>query len=62
MVHCFPMNGRMGYRTGSPWERHDDSGSPSSDTANQERALAKRYGISQKTVAKWSEAGRQSIQ
>jgi hypothetical protein len=41
-------------------ERHDDRGGPSSDTALSEslRALAKRYGINQATVATWK--GRSS--
>ena len=45
----------MRYGTGSPWERHDDSGDPSSDQHSQAslRQLAKRYGINPKTVAKW---------
>lgn len=36
-------------------ERPNDRGGPSSDTHSQEsvRALAKRYGINPKTVAKW---------
>jgi Brinker DNA-binding domain len=45
----------MRYGTGSARERHHDRGSPSSETDGQEslRALAKRYGVNQKTVAKW---------
>ena len=41
--------------TGSPWERHDDSGDPSRIQHSQAslRQLAKRYGINPKTVAKW---------
>jgi hypothetical protein len=43
----------MRYGPDSSWERHDDRGSPSSDTHSQAslRALAKRYGINPKTVA-----------
>jgi transposase InsO family protein len=45
----------MRYGPDSSRERHNDRGDPSSDTASQEslRALAKRYGVNQKTVAKW---------
>ncbi|MBB2694332.1 UNVERIFIED_ORG: hypothetical protein GGI63_005296 [Rhizobium esperanzae] len=43
---CLP-NQRMRYGPGSSWKSHDDRGSPSSGT------LSKRYGINQKTVAKW---------
>ena len=45
----------MHHGPGSPRLRHHDSGSPSSDTACQEslRALATRYGVNQKTIAKW---------
>ena len=45
----------MRYGPGSPRERHDDSGGPSSVKHGREslRALAKRYAINQKTVAKW---------
>ena len=32
MVQSCRRNGRMRYGPGSPWERHDDSGGPSSDT------------------------------
>ncbi len=55
MVRSYPWNGRVRYGPNSPWERHDDGGGPSSDTAlsRELRALAKRYGINQKTVAKW---------
>ena len=56
MVQSFRRSGRRHYGPGSPWERHNDSGGPSSDTAHSQeslRALAKRCGINQKTVAKW---------
>ena len=47
----------MRYGTNSTRLRHNNGGSSSSDTTynSQEslRALAKRYGINQKTVAKW---------
>ena len=45
----------MRYGPDSPRERHDDSDGPSSDTtwSRYLRALAQRYGINQKTVAKW---------
>ena len=47
--------------TSSSRERHDDGGGPSSDTSSlaSVRALAKRYGINQKTVAK--RKGRASV-
>jgi transposase-like protein len=55
MVQSFPWHGRRRYGPGSARERHDDRGGPSSEQHSQEslRALAKRYGINQKTVAKW---------
>src|SRR5215207_4709898 len=55
MVQSFTSNGRMRYGPGSSRQRHDDRGDPSSDTPSQEslRALARRSGINQKTVAKW---------
>jgi hypothetical protein len=55
MVRSFHLSGRRHYGPGSPWKRHNDRGGPSSDTHSQEslRVLAKRYGINQKTVAKW---------
>ena len=64
MVHCFPRNGGMHYGPGSSRQRHNSL--PSGLTRGTEavrraiqhsqsslRALAKRYGINQKTVAKW---------
>ncbi len=33
MAHYFLRNGRMRYGPGSPWERHNGSGDPSSDPA-----------------------------
>ena len=55
MVHSCPTNGRKHQGSGSSWQRHHDCGNPSSDISSQEslRALAKHYGINQKTVAKW---------
>jgi hypothetical protein len=58
LVHSYRVIRRMRYGPGSTWERHDDRGGPSSDTESL-RALAKRYGINQKTVAKWK--GRTSV-
>jgi hypothetical protein len=51
----------MRYGPGSSWKRHDDGGDPSSDRTYEEslRALAKRYGVNQKTVRKWN--GRSSV-
>ena len=51
----------MRYGPGSSWKRHDDGGDPSSDTAysREPGALAKRYGVNQKTVRKWK--GRSSV-
>lgn len=45
----------MHYGTGSTRKRRHDSGSPSSEQHSQEslRALARRHGINQRTVAKW---------
>lgn len=61
MVHSLLPNRRRHYGPSSTWQRHDDRGSPSSNTNSQEslRALAKRYGINQKTVIKWK--GRTSV-
>ena len=63
MVHCFPQHGGMRYGPGSARERHDGlhrrrPGTEAVRRAIQHRqeslrALAKRYGINQKTVAKW---------
>src|SRR6185436_16658946 len=55
MVQSFLRNGRMRYGTSSSRQRHDDRGDPSSNTNSQEslRSLSRRYGINQKTVAKW---------
>src|SRR6476620_6810374 len=55
MVHYFLKLGGKHYGPGSTRERHDDRGDPPSNTNSEEslRALAKRYGINQKTVAKW---------
>jgi transposase-like protein len=55
MVHYSPRSGRKHYGPGSARQRHDDSGNPSSIQHSQEslRALASRYGVNQKTVAKW---------
>jgi hypothetical protein len=33
MVHSYRQDGGMRYGPGSPWERHNDRGDPSSDTA-----------------------------
>ena len=55
MVHSYREIGRMRYGPGFARLRHDDGGNPSSNTKYQAslRALAKRYGINPKTVAKW---------
>ncbi len=62
MVHYRRKPGRMHYGTGSAWERPHDRGGPPDQVRgrlaiqhSQEslRVLAKRYGINQKTVAKW---------
>jgi len=59
MVQYSHINGRKYYGTSSTQQRHNDTGSASSNTKaiqnSQEslRALAKRYCINQKTVAKW---------
>lgn len=57
MGHPCPPNQVMRYGPGSAWARHDDRGGPRAIQNSQEslRALAKRYGINQKTVAKWRE-------
>jgi hypothetical protein len=57
MVHAYRTIRRMRYGTSFRRLRHHDGGSPSSNTNSQEslRALAKRYGINQKTVAKWKQ-------
>ena len=60
------MNGRRHYGTGSPRERHEPALGRAQPTRGTEairraiqnsqeslRALSKRYGINQKTVAKW---------
>jgi hypothetical protein len=41
------------YGLGSSRLRHEDGGSPSSDSQEILRQLAKRYGVNPKTVAKW---------
>src|SRR5690606_7524080 len=55
MVQYSQINGRKHYGTSSTQQRHNDTGSASSNKNSQEslRTLAKRYGINQKTVAKW---------
>ena len=56
MVQSFLRHGGMHYGPGSPRQRHNDRGDPSSDTTiSQEslKGLAKRHGINPKTVAKW---------
>src|SRR4249920_3380635 len=69
MVHSYHTIRRMRYGTSFTRLRHHDGDGPSSGCAtttetvrraiqnSQEslRALAKRYGINQKTVAKWKE-------
>ena len=57
MVHFYRTIRRKRYGTKFTRLRHHDGGSPSSNTNSQEslRALAKRYGINQKTVAKWKQ-------
>ncbi len=55
MVDPYHPNQRMRYGPGSSWKRHDERRSVESIQHSQEslRALAKRYGISPKTVSKW---------
>ena len=55
MVQSCHASGRMRYGPGSARERHNDGGGPSAIQHSQEslRALAGRYGINSKTVAKW---------
>jgi hypothetical protein len=55
MVQYFPRHGGMRYETGFTRERHHNRGSPSAIQHSQEslRALSKRYGVNQKSVAKW---------
>ena len=55
MVHSFHGNGRMRYGTGSHGSATTTEAVRRAIQHSQEslRALAKRYGINQKTVAKW---------
>jgi transposase-like protein len=55
MVQSHPLNGGKRYGAGSSRERHDDRAIRRAIQHSQEslRSLAKRYGINQKTVAKW---------
>jgi transposase InsO family protein len=57
MVQSIRLNGGMHYGPGSPRQRHNDRGSPSSDTHSQEslRSLARRYSVNPKTIAKWKQ-------
>ena len=61
MGHSYRVIRRMRYGTGSSWERHNDKAVRRAIQHSQAslRALAKRYGINQKTVAKWK--GRTSV-
>ena len=56
MVHFYRTIRRKRYGTNFTRLRHHDGGSPSIESL---RALAKRYGINQKTVAKWKQ--RQTV-
>jgi len=62
MVHYPQAGERMRYGPGSTWKRHDDRGRPPDQVRgrlaiqhSQEslRALARRHGVNQKTIAKW---------
>ena len=55
MVHCCLQHGGKHYGPDSAQERHYDRAVRRAIQHSQEslRALAKRYGINQKTVAKW---------
>lgn len=56
MVQSFRMNGRKHYGAGFTRERQHDSAAVRRAIQNSQeslRALSKRYGINQKTVAKW---------
>ncbi len=62
MVHYSPWNGRKHYGTNTTRQRQNDRGSRRAIQNSQEnlRALAQRYSINQKTVAKWKK--RTSVQ
>jgi len=60
VVHSFPANGSTHYGPGSPRQRHNDSATTAEAVRraiqhSQEslRALASRYGVTPKTIAKW---------
>jgi transposase len=55
MVHSYRENQRMHYGPGSAWERPTTEAVRRAIQHSQARlrVLAKRYGINQKTVAKW---------
>jgi hypothetical protein len=61
MVHPCRPNQRTRYGPDSSRERHNARGDPSAIQHSQEslRGLAKRYGVNQKTIAKWR--GRTSV-
>ena len=63
MVQSSRANGRTHYGPNSSRQRHNDSGSPSSEQHSQEslRALASRYGVNPKTIAKWRQRNSRSI-
>ena len=55
MEHSCRVIRRMRYATGSSWERHETAAVGRAIEHSQEslRALAKRYGVNPKTIAKW---------
>ena len=59
MVRSSHVSGRKHYGPGSPRQRHNDGAVRRAIQHSQAslRALAKRYGINPKTVAKWKKRG-----
>ncbi len=54
MVHCFPRLGGVRYGPSSTRLRHNDGVRRAIQHSQESlRSLSKRYGINQKTVAKW---------
>lgn len=52
MVQSFRQNGRMPYRRGSSWVRHDHVHRQSSNTASLAK-LSRQLEINHKTIVKW---------